>query len=149
MNMKHIIKFNEAKKSKKEECDFETFKELMLDISDYYKCEFKDISDGDDNNYEFAFGACYLCEISLPDHEPIFGHSNHDAVDINDFNLSELKNKIKIINDNNNKIFSIIEIMKEYVVPRFASFSNFTSCYVFYDTDYSNEIKITFDLLTD
>ena len=35
----YLKKFNEASE---EECDFETFKEIMMDLSDYFQCEFHD-----------------------------------------------------------------------------------------------------------
>ena len=51
----YLKKFNEASE---EECDFETFKEIMMDLSDYFQCEFHDYTKEDDYFYD--------CELTIP-----------------------------------------------------------------------------------
>jgi hypothetical protein len=158
--MVYLKKFNEAST---EECDFETFKEIMMDLSDYFKCEFHDYTKEDDYFYE--------CELTLPqigeeiDEEGTYLTSQYlsdvlpptdDPEDIQSLftplqssvdwqlgNLQKLKNNLDTIMDNNNKIKKIFRILEEEIVPRFQHFSNFEVCSIGFDGDM---IRICFDM---
>jgi hypothetical protein len=157
----YIKKFNEASG---EECDFETFKEIMMDLSDYFECSFHDytkegdyfydceltipqISDEEVDEEGTYLTAKYLTEAIPPTDDPgniesIYNPLNH-AVDYQLENLERLKNNIDSIIINNNKIKKIFRILQEEIVHRFQSFSNFDACTVGFDGDV---IRICFDL---
>lgn len=156
----YLKKFNEASE---EECDFETFKEIMMDLSDYFHCEFHDYTDED---------YFYDCELTIPqvsdeevDEEgtyltagyltdtlpPTDGPENIESyytslnysVDNQIENLEKLKNNLDNIMANNNKIKKIFKLLQEEIVPRFQSFSNFEQCSIGFDGDI---LRICFDM---
>jgi hypothetical protein len=51
----YLKKFNEASS---EECDYETFKEIMMELSDYFECNFHDYTKEGDYFYD--------CELTIP-----------------------------------------------------------------------------------
>ncbi len=138
--MKHIIKFNEAKKVKGEECDFQTFKELMFDVSDYYECEFK-------NEDEYDEEPCYVCAIFVKISDYV--ESNNIFMSATFYDESEIKSdildaKIKEIEKNNQKMLeynkklvSIIKTINEDIIPRFKVFDNFYSCDIGFNNMYT------------
>lgn len=166
----YLKRFNEEYSG--EECDFQTFKELMFDISDYYECEFEDHSNAVP---EFPGGSAnkyYTCEIKLPnfgsiDTDDLYFNCNYlrDLIGFPDepggvnFNnvkstinsqnnrLIDLKSKIDSIVDMNKKVNEIFEILENQIVPRFEEFSNFESFSIGYDDTmgWGEIIKIYFD----
>lgn len=150
--MKHIIKFNEDIEND-EVCDFETFKELMLDVSDYYKCVFA-------NYEEHTYTPCYVCAILFKtlDFERTrniivdSGIYDETAVDINEIasRIKDIEKRNAILIEYNKKILSMLEIVKNDITPRFKSFSNYDSCNIgynnSYDTDDEDSIEIYFYL---
>lgn len=158
--MIYLKKFNEASE---EECDFETFKEIMMELSDYFQCQFHDYTD-DDYFYDCELTipqindeevdeegtyltARYLTDTLPPTDDPsnIFGLYGiiHDAVDNQISNLQKLKNNLDIIMSNNNKIKKIFKLLEEEIVPRFQAFSNFEQCSIGFDGDV---LRICFDM---
>ncbi len=149
--MKHIIKFNEDIEND-EVCDFETFKELMLDVSDYYKCIF--------TNYEEYYYPHYICVILFKrlDFERTrniiidTGVYNEGDVDINEiaYRIKDIEKINADLIEHNKKILSILEIVKNDITPRFKSFSNFDYCDIgyndTYDTATEDSIEIYFYL---
>jgi len=85
--MKYLKKFNESTSG---EMDFETFKEIMFDLSDFFECDFKDhsedvhaispgIRDPDYNGfYDCWINIPFLEEYSINDDAPFF---NFDYLD--------------------------------------------------------------------
>ena len=78
--MKYLKKFNESTSG---EMDFDTFKEIMYDLSDFFECEFKDHSGVDDDPDYNGFYDCwikipFLEEYSINDDAPFF---NFDYLD--------------------------------------------------------------------
>lgn len=159
----YLKRFNEEYSG--EECDFQTFKELMFDISDYYECEFEDHSNTEGDKH-------YSCEIKLPnfgriDTDDLYYNCNYlrdiigypdepGGVDFNEVRstingqnnrLIDLKSKIDSIVDMNKKVSEIFEILESQIVPRFEEFSNFESFSIGYDkySDWDEIIKIYFD----
>jgi hypothetical protein len=156
--MTYLKKFNEASG---EECDFETFKEIMMELSDYFHCEFHDYTKENDYFYDCELTipqindeevdeegtyltAKYLLEVIPPTDEPgniellytPLGYSVDNQIE----NLEKLKN---IIMANNNKIKKIFKLLQEEIVPRFQAFSNFEQCSVGFDGDV---LRICFDM---
>ena len=153
----YLKKFNEASE---EECDFETFKEIMMDLSDYFNCEFHDYTKEDDYFYDceltipqidmdqdISFNGEYLSNILPPYDDPQeigeFYNSVRYEVDNQEENLLKLKNSLDTIIANNNKIKKIFRILEEEIVPRFQNFSNFESCSIGFDVEI---IRICFDM---
>ena len=163
----YLKKFNEASE---EECDFETFKEIMMDLSDYFQCEFHDYTKNFDNGF-LENEYFYDCELTIPqmndvvDEESIYLTTEYlndvlpptddplnidelytelkDSVDNQIENLHKLKNNLDDIIDNNSKIKKIFKILEEEIVPRFQHFSNFESCSLGFGGDV---IRICFDM---
>lgn len=59
--MKFIRKFNESTGRK---MDFDTFKDIMSDLSDFFECNFFDYSE--DNDDDPDYGGFYDCQIKIP-----------------------------------------------------------------------------------
>jgi hypothetical protein len=164
----YLKKFNEASE---EECDFETFKEIMMDLSDYFQCEFHDYTKNLDNGF-LENDYFYDCELTIPqitnddvDEEGTYLTARYlndilpptdDPQDVTEFytelqdsvdnqieNLQKLKNNLDVIISNNNKIKKIFKILEEEIVPRFEHFSNFKLCSIGFDVDI---IRISFDM---
>jgi hypothetical protein len=164
----YLKKFNEASE---EECDFETFKEIMMDLSDYFQCKFHDYTKNLHNGF-LENEYFYDCELTIPqitdeiDEEETYLTAKYlndilpptdDPQDITELytelkesidnkieNLQKLKNNLDDIITNNNKIKKIFKILEDEIVPRFEHFSNFQSCTVGFDGDI---IRICFDML--
>jgi hypothetical protein len=50
--MKKLIYLKKFNESTSGECDFETFKEIMMELSDYFHCEFHDFTIEGDYFYD-------------------------------------------------------------------------------------------------
>ena len=160
--MKKLVYLKKFNESSEEECDFETFKEIMMDLSDYFQCEFHDYTKEDDYFYDceltipqvdhdvdqdICLNAEYLSNILPPYDDPQeiggFYESVRYEVDNQEENLLKLKNNLDTIMANNNKIKKIFRILEEEIVPRFQNFSNFESCSIGFDVEV---IRICFDM---
>ena len=159
-NLVYLKKFNE---SSEEECDFETFKEIMMELSDYFQCVFHDYTD-DDYFYDCELTipqisdeevdeegtyltARYLTDTLPPTDDPENIESYYTplnySVDNQIENLEKLRNNLDIIMANNNKIKKIFKLLQEEIVPRFQVFSNFEQCSIGFDGDV---LRICFDM---
>ena len=158
--MRHLRRFNE---SVGDECDFETFKELMYDLSDYYEHSFNDYSNDEDPFYEIHIVLSERGNYTTQDDVP---YLNFEFIDIGDWEdpipildeidsiysevnsqndkLLELKNRIDSVIRNNNQIKDIFRKL-ESISPRFESFSNFKDVYVGFDK-YNPSIRISFEI---
>lgn len=149
--MLYLKKFNEHTSG---ECDFETFKEIMMDLSDYFECSFYDYTKEGDFFYDCRLTipqisdeaideegtyltARYLNDVLPPTDDPDrvenFYRRIENSVDYQLENLEKLKNNLDVIMANNNKIKKIFRILEEEIVPRFHTFSNFEMCSVGFD----------------
>lgn len=169
--MKKLVYLKKFNESSEEECDFETFKEIMMDLSDYFQCEFHDYTKNLDNGF-LENDYFYDCKLTIPqisddevdeegtyltarylndvlpptdDPENIESYytSLNYSVDNQIENLEKLKNNLDIIMSNNNKIKKIFKLLQEEIVPRFQSFSNFEQCSIGFDGDV---LRICFDM---
>lgn len=152
--MKHIKRWGRVNENEGgEECDFETFKEIMIEVSDIFTCEFSDESD------EFY----YKCSIELPQygmmHDAEMPKFNFDYLtdligwdeDPTDFmgvddnvrdsirENREMIDKIKSHADDvvrsHTKLLKLFDILEEDILPRFKSFSNFVYMSIGYGYD--------------
>ena len=158
--MKYLRKFNEDINN---ECDFETFKEIMYDLSDDYQHSFNDYSNDEDPFYEIHINLNERGNYSIQDDVP---YLNFEFIDIGDWEdpipilddvdsiyseinsqnekLLELKNRIDSVIRNNNQITDIFKKL-ELITPRFETFSNFKDVYVGFDK-YNPSIRISFEI---
>lgn len=158
--MRHLRRFNESVGN---ECDFETFKELMYDLSDYYEHSFNDHSNDEDPFYEIHINlnerGNYIIQDDVPylnfefidigdweDPIPILDEVDSIYSEINSQNdkLLELKNRVDGVIRNNNQITDIFKKL-ESISPRFESFSNFEDVYIGLDK-YAPAIRISFEI---
>lgn len=157
--MKYLKRYNFISENKGTECDFDTFKEIMYELTDNY-------NDTKFNNYEDIEGY-YECKFNL------FKHSGNDIdydlprIDIigdvdNPENLTkeeidtlcstiqiyrnsllDFKSNIDKIIENSSEIEKVLKSLKN-ILPRFEYFSNFKTCSVGIDENFG-DIIITFD----
>ena len=168
MKLIYLKKFNEAYE---DELSFETFKEILLDLSDSYECQMYDYS-GDDND---PYYDCHLTlpkpinvqfpqEDNLTEYLPPFdGPEEIDSdtlielnvqIDEENAQLKDLEGKINLMIERNNKIKEIISTLELDVIPRLQSFSNCQSVTIGYDSAYfiasqdvfEQTIRICFDM---
>ncbi len=126
MKMIFLKRFNEANKND-EVCDFEDFKELMFDISDYYNCRFYD---------NIGYYGCVIptealdCDQVIRNEPACVGFHNEKDIDMNEIisKIKEIENFSTNLIEYNKKILSVVKTVKEDVAPRFESFSNFYDC---------------------
>jgi len=162
--MKKLIYLKKFNESTSDECDFETFKEIMMELSDYFHCEFHDFTIEGDYFYDCNLTipqisdelldeegtyltARFLNDVLPPTDDPYniesYYHQITESVDYQIENLTKLKNNLDVIMSNNNKIKKIFDILQNEIVPRFQTFSNFEQCSVGFDGDV---IRICFDM---
>lgn len=161
--MKYLRKFNEDINN---ECDFETFKEIMYDLSDDYQHSFKDYSNEEDPYYEIHIDLNENGNYAIQDDAPYLNFEFINLSELDDpttilrdfdFNddiyseinsqndkLLELKNRIDVIIRNNNQITDIFKRL-ELITPRFETFSNFKDVLVGFDK-YNPAIRISFEI---
>ncbi len=153
-----LKKFNE---SSNEDCSFETFKDIMLDLSDEFDCSFNNLIDYEEPFYEClltlpqidndvdeegTYFTCRYLEGNLPRYEEpgnIDYNLVKDSINTQNENLINLKNNIDSVISNNNKIKNIFDTLENMIIPRFQSFSNFQMCTIGFDVDL---IRICFDI---
>ncbi len=157
MKFIYLKKFNE---SLSDECSFETFKEILYDLSDDYECEFHDYSNESDSFYDCLMAIPKSIEIEasydiLKDvvssyEDPHIIENFDGAIDeiIGDTSkMQSVKNEIDDIIDRNKKLEQIFITLKEHVVPRLQSFSNCQQISFGYDEG-DGVLRICFDLPT-
>jgi len=163
--MKYLRKFNEDINN---ECDFETFKEIMYELGDDYQHSFKDYSNEEDPYYEILINLSESGNYAIQDDVP---YLNFEFVDLSDLDdpttilrdfdindvyseinsqndqLLELKNRIDSVIRNNNQITDIFKRL-ELITPRFETFSNFKDVLVGFDK-YNPSISVSFEIKKD
>ncbi len=168
--MKYLRKYNESTQG---DLDFETFKEIMFELSDYFSCTFNDYSEINEEDPDY--GGFYDCWITIPINptytlhddipylnfdylsgdviEPIDGLDNinyvfennkiFNAIDDQSEELLNLKKNIDDIIDKNNKLKEVFKTVKEHILPRFESFNNFLQSDCGFDGE---SLRITFEI---
>lgn len=171
--MKYLRKFNESISG---DLDFETFKEIMFELSDYFSCTFNDYSKSEkgltqsegfydccmiipsNNKYQLHDDIPYLNfdylqeEIIRPLDDPddiqnLFENDIiFEAIDSQSDELSDLKANLDDIIDKNNKLKEVFKNIKEHILPRFEAFSNFLQSDIGFDGE---SLRITFEIKLD
>lgn len=157
--MIYLKKFNEVSNN---DLDFDTFKEIMYEVTDEYGGKFNDYSDDEDepfydceigimvsDKYYINDDAPYLNYdfLDLPEFEdpqPIEGINLSTQVDEHNRKLLELKSDIDSIIENNNKIKKFFLSIKEHILPRLKNYTNFHDCYFGWETD--GVFRVTFEI---
>lgn len=160
----YLRKWNES--VSEDNCDFETFKEIMYELSDIYNCEFFDYSKSDNDD------TFYDCRIILPEIPDIYSVDScfganleniayHDGPEDFDSvkdeyksriseNIETLKDLEEQINNGiryNESVLNIIKIIEEDITDRLKTFKNFYSLSV--GIGYMNNhnvLRICFDI---
>ena len=154
--MRYIKKFE----SSGEELDFDTFKDIMLDVTDM-------VDSSESKEYLFEPGISndvenfYSCELSVLFSSIKFIECNEfiegplvptaeepeslstaklvikDTISDIEDKLYDIKNKVDGVIETNKKVLEIINHIDKYIVPRFESFKNYKDCMV--GIDYTEE----------
>lgn len=157
----YLRKWNES--VSEDDCDFETFKEIMYELSDIYHCEFFKYIE-DDTFYDchlilpeipdvFGVKSCFggnLEEIAYHDDPEDFDSVKDKYKDKTRRNIETLKNLEEQINKGiryNETIMNIIKIIEEDIIERLKTFKNFyaLSIGIGYMDD-RNVLRICFDV---
>ena len=170
--MRYLRKWNEALEQK---MDFEEFKDIMTELSDYFDCQFFDYS-GEDDAFHTGFYDCqvnipFMDDYSIDDDAPRFNFDylsyqndmippfddlgNIDevlgddrvfqAIDEQEDKLLKLKNDLDQIIENNRKIKGVFKKIQDDILPRFENYSNFLACDVGFD-NINNILRVTFEI---
>lgn len=176
--MKYLKTYHSVNESNSGDLSFDEFKDIMIEMIDEYEYDLKhETVDGSivtDDNLEFYDCWIFLKPLENPkemtDYQYKFlvdmGDSDdpNSIEDINKFksHINNLFNeRLVILEDNIKYLTSIVEYnkrleyilnyFKEYILPRFQTFSNFLKCtigaesYISDNIEYGN-IRITFDI---
>jgi hypothetical protein len=114
--MKYLKKFE----SNNDELDFETFKDIFLDIIDESNCELDKV----DNHFSLRIYVNLIAVLDFDNDFYEYGFNTNQVNSIIKNRLDELNNIKKII-INHEKISKILSDISEYVEPRLKSFFNF------------------------
>jgi len=139
--MKYIKKFNKINESSKEELDYETFQDIMFEVTDGYgDFKFEDWTDENEKSY--------ICVLSC---FPIYRDSelylNSDYLNNEEFNLDfsskmidgnnkhteSFKKSIENFIENNNRLQNTIIQLKEHTIPRLETYKIEEIAYSFSD----------------
>lgn len=169
--MKYLKRFSINEKSD-EKCDFDTFKDIMLELTDtysgvvfshkiidyltregHYQCQFKLYKSAALNSKCFCeinkLGSVVGDVVGYRDDPENIEDSLADGVIFNTIDnyinsVEGFKDKIDNIIQNVSKIKEVFKDIEDYILPRFKHFSNFETCSVGLDP-YDGTFIITFD----
>ena len=161
MKLTYLKKFNEAYE---DELSFETFKEILFDLSDGYS------EDENDPYYDCILTLPKPIDVQFPqednltDYLPPYDDPQEidngtlrelrDQIDEENGQLKDLEGKINLMIERNVKIKEIISTLETEIIPRLQSFSNCQSVTIGYDSAYfiasrdvfEQTIRICFDM---
>lgn len=163
-------KFNESNSG--EELDFETFKDIMTEISDIVDCTFHNYETKGERFYDAKIEIPELSDIGVSDNlfsweflsefiPPGEDPSSYNEIFNNGMIYNRLDRRREIFNELNNKIQDIFRrqdlvkkifmILERDIIPRFRYFSNFQECSIGFDYNEYNkpELRVTFDIEID
>lgn len=165
MKLIYLKKFNEAYE---DELSFETFKEILFDLSDDYECTFNDYSDDSDPFYDCELILPKPIDVQFPQEDnlneylpPYDGPEEIDSVIIGELRiqieeenkkLKDLEGKLNLMIERNNKIVKIISILEKDIITRLQSFSNCQSVTIGYESYHytvegvKSTLRICFDI---
>ena len=171
--MRHIKTFKSINEDKLGDCDFETFKEIMFEITDEFDdVEFNDYSETKVVLYRYRPGYFYDCWINLRSKfrtyddfsmsfdyladviEPYDSSDNiknilDDGKIYNHINsyldkLHQIKSNIDNFIESNQEVLKLFKNIEEFILPRFQSFDNFVQSDI--GVDDIGQIRITFEM---
>lgn len=148
--MKYLKSFIINEKSD-DSCDFETFKDIMLELTDnyhevvfsqpeeeYFQCQFR-LYETDDLDFDLPRIDLHsiVGYIDGPDNieDSLVNGVVYKRVDNYINNLENFKNNIDNIIESFSKIKEVFKYIEDYILPRFKHFSNFQTCSVGFDED--------------
>lgn len=161
--MKYLKKFKSINEATSGECDFETFKDIMFEITDDFDdIKFNDYSEEgfydcwinlsskfrtyDDFNMSFDYLADVIEPYDSPDNinyilenDKIYNHIN-SYLD----KLYQIKSNIDNFILANKEVLKLFKNIEEFIIPRFQTFSNFIQTDV--GVDNIGQIRITFEM---
>jgi hypothetical protein len=159
--MKYLKRFSINEKSD-EKCDFDIFKDIMLELTDnyhevvfsqpeeeyeYYQCQFR-LYETDDLDFDLPRIDLHsiVGYIDEPDNieDSLVNGVVYKRVDNYINNLEDFKNNIDNIIESFSKIKEVFKYIEDYILPRFKHFSNFQTCSVGFDEG-DGIFIITFD----
>ena len=167
--MKYLKRYNESKSSVSSgDLDFDTFKEIMYDLSDYFECILQQYSDDDNEYYECVVKIKYLEDYVISDDNPVFNFDYlsdtipdfdgpndikdiyadgeiYRSIDNQSDKLAKLRSELDTIIDNNNKIKDVFKTIEEHIVPRLETFNNHKSTSIGFDSIHC-ELLVSFDI---
>jgi hypothetical protein len=133
-------------------CDFETFCDIMLEITDYvdhsyqdhsssdgfYECNlyFRDLEDFYALNDDATFLEFLNVYGTIDDPSRLSGYyidSIKEDLDSNLKKLIEFKSDLDKAINNRTKVKSIIDSLEKFIIPRFNEFSNFSELQIGFD----------------
>lgn len=161
--IKRWKKFNEAEGI---ELDFDTFKDILSEISDEYEHIFSDLSSSNDMPYydlkiilpelsqiddnDIYFNWNYLHDFIPPSEEPVdsedlLGGENlvNQSIEYQISQYYKLKNELESMIRISEKMKLIFDTLEKEVIPRFKQFNNFQHCTLGFDGE---SLNITFDM---
>lgn len=156
-----IKKWKMFNESSEIDCDFETFKDIMSEISDSYEHKFTDYGDVEDfydltiqlpelssiDHNDIYFNWSYLNDIIRPYDDPgeitgdIYKYFNQQLEQYN-----RLMNEIENMKSKTEKVKSIFTILENEIIPRLSHFRNFYQCSIGFDNE---GLRICFDMPQD
>jgi hypothetical protein len=156
--MKYLKKFSIINEKSDENCDFDTFKDIMLELTDvyadvvfsqpeeeYYQCQFK-LYDSDELDFDLpridlnSVVGYHVSDIEYSLDNDVVYKRVDDYIN----NLEDFKNNIGNIIEKYSKIKEVFKNIEDYILPRFKHFDNFQACSVGFD-ELEGIFIITFD----
>jgi hypothetical protein len=167
MKIKRWKKFNESNSG--EELDFETFKDIMTEISDIFDCTFESFNSEGEVFYDAKIEIPEISEVDLsseffswkflneyipPYDEPstygeIFeGGMIYNALDEWRNKFEQLNSEMQRMTSSQERVKKVFQILEQDIIPRFRFFSNFQECSIGFDyNEYDKpELRVTFDI---
>jgi hypothetical protein len=167
MKIKRWKKFNES--NSVEELDFETFKDIMMEISDISDCRFESFNSEGEIFYDARIEIPEISEVDLdseffswkflnehipPGDDPsayseIFqGGMIYNALDEWRNKFEQLNSEMQRMARSQERVKKVFQILEQDIIPRFRFFSNFQECSIGFDyNEYDKpELRVTFDI---
>lgn len=162
--MRHLKTFIGVNESTSGNCDFETFKEIMYEVTDdFTNIEFNDYTDEDsfydcwinlssdfmnydDLNLSFEYLDDIIEPYDAPDNIDYILDENlvYEKIDSYLDELFKAKSDIDKLIEDNKKISKLFKDIEEYILPRFKSFDNYVQTDIGQDT--TGRIRLTFEM---
>lgn len=151
-----------------DEMDFDTFKEVMLDVSDmvydsvfidysnqdhkladrFYSCELKFLFENLFIDVDEHIDGSFIPHAEEPEDIKTAKDIIKDRISEIEDHLYSVKNKVDTSIKTNKDVLGVIEHIDKYIAPRFESFSNYKACLI--GIDYVGKdivVTVTFEII--